>query len=368
MSFEKIKKNFGFGCMRLKMNGDAVDYAEFERMIDAFMEAGFNYFDTAHGYISGKSETAIRDCLIPRYPRESFVLANKLSAWYYENEEDILPLFESQLALTGVSYFDFYLLHAVDREIYEKIKRTNAIPILKKLKEEGKIRHIAMSFHDTAEVLDRILTEQTDIEVVQLQINYLDMDDPGVQSEACYEVAVKHGKKVIVMEPVKGGTLANLSERAKAPLATLGEGSPASYALRFVASLPEVIMVLSGMGNIAMMEENLSTMDNFVPVSEEEKEALARVRDIIREEKQIGCTSCNYCYEVCPKKSLISSYFTAYNAYASARVTREEAKEMLVTEGGTPTDCVRCGACEKVCPQGIDIREKLAMIDKKLVK
>ena len=366
MSFERIKKNFGFGCMRLKMDGEAVDYEEFSRMIDTYMEAGFNYFDTAHGYIGGLSEKAIRDCLVPRYPRESYVLANKLSPWYYEVEEDILPLFESQLTLTGVDYFDFYLLHAVNRESYEKIKKTNAIPIMKKLKEEGKIRHIAMSFHDTADVLDRILTEQPDIEAVQLQINYLDMDDPGVQSEACYEVACKHGKRIIVMEPVKGGTLANLSERAKAELSSFGDASPASYALRYVASLPGVFMVLSGMGSMVMMEDNIRTMGNFIPVSEEECEALYRIRSIIREENQIGCTTCNYCYEVCPKKILISSYFNAYNATASAKMTREEAKTLLPKEGGTPTDCVRCGACEKVCPQGIDIRERLAKVGKKL--
>ncbi len=368
MSFEKIKKNFGFGCMRLKMAGDEVDYEEFCRMIDAYMTAGFNYFDTAHGYIGGKSEKAIRDCLIPRYPRESFVLANKLSSWYYDKEEDILPLFESQLALTGVEYFDFYLLHAVNRNSYEKIKTTNAISILKGLKAEGKIRHIGMSFHDSAQVLDRILTEQPDIEVVQLQINYLDMDDPSVQSEACYAVAKKHGKKVIVMEPVKGGTLARLPARATELLKPFGEGSPASYALRYVASLSEVIMVLSGMGSVEMMEDNLHTMGDFRPVSEAECEALCRVRDIIREENQIPCTSCNYCFEVCPKKIEISSCFTSYNAYAAAKVSDEEAKGEIQKGKTQPADCIRCGACEKVCPQGIAIREKLAMIHKELMQ
>lgn len=368
MSFEKIKKSFGFGCMRLRMNGEEVDYGEFNCMIDTYMAAGFNYFDTAHGYIGGKSEKAIRDCLAARYPRESFVLANKLSSWYYENEEDILPLFESQLSLTGVDYFDFYLLHAVNRESYEKIKRTNAMAILRRLKQEGKIRHIAMSFHDSAEVLDAILSAEPDIEAVQLQLNYLDMDDPGVQGQACYEVAREHGKDIIVMEPVKGGTLANLSERARAELAPFGEGSPASYALRYVASLPGVIMVLSGMGSMEMMNDNIRTMGDFCPVSDAECEALARVRDIIRAENRIPCTTCNYCYEVCPKQILISSYFNSYNAYATAVATRDEAKAMLPKEGGVPADCVRCGACEKVCPQTISIRDKLEMIGKRLVK
>ena len=251
---EKIKNRFGFGCMRLKMNGDVVDYEEFNKMIDAFIGAGFNYFDTAHGYIDGKSETAIRDCLAARYKREDFILANKLSEWFVKEESEVLPLFESQLKLSVVEYFDYYLVHAVSRHNYEKYKSINAFGILEKLKKEGKIRHAAMSFHDTAEVLDMILSEQKGIEVVQLQINYLDFDDPNIESKKCYDVAVKHGKKVIVMEPVKGGTLALLPERAAKVLDALGSGkSYASYAIRYAASFPEVIMVLSGMGSEAMM-------------------------------------------------------------------------------------------------------------------
>ena len=238
MAFEKIKKNFGFGCMRLKLVDGNVDYTEFNRMIDLFMESGFNYFDTAHGYINGKSETAIRDCLVARYKREDFVLANKLSPWFFEKEEDILPLFESQLSACGVDYFDFYLFHCLTRETYPKNKRCNTFEIINRLKEEGKIKHIAMSFHDTADVLDTILTEQPSIEAVQLQFNYLDFDDPGVQSKACYDVAVKHGKRVLVMEPVKGGALVDLPDRAKEVLDGFSGGSYASYALRFAASFP----------------------------------------------------------------------------------------------------------------------------------
>ncbi len=367
MSFERIKKNFGFGAMRLKMNGDAVDYDEFCRMIDAFMEAGFNYFDTAHGYIDGKSETAIRDCLSARYPRETFVLANKLSHWCFKEESDILPLFESQLALTGVEYFDFYLLHAVGRENYEKYKKCNAFGILRKLKAEGKIRHIAMSFHDTADVLDAILSEQSDIEVVQLQINYLDMDDPSVQSKACYEVAVKHGKKVIVMEPVKGGTLAKLPREAAEVLDALGTASYASYALRYVAGLPEVMMVLSGMGSMEMMLDNIATMSNLTPITEGEMDALERVREIIRRVNQIGCTACDYCLNVCPKQIHISQMFGAYNERVSARLSEEDARALLPTEGGTIDDCIGCGRCEGVCPQGIDIREKLKLVKRRLL-
>lgn len=365
MRFEKIKNNFGFGCMRLPMNGEQVDYAEFNRMIDAFIGAGFNYFDTAHGYIDGKSETAIRDCLSARYDREDFVLANKLSAWFFEKEEDVVPLFESQLALCGVEYFDFYLFHCLTRNNYPKHKACRTFETVSKLKEQGKIRHIAMSFHDTADLLDTILTEQPCIEAVQLQINYLDYDDPAIQSKACYDVAVKHGKKVIVMEPVKGGALVNLPDKAAAVLDEQNGGSHASYALRYAASYPEVFMVLSGMGNMAMMEDNLRTFSPFVPLTPAEWEVTDRVREIIREVRQIPCTKCNYCAEVCPQHIPISSLFAAYNRYLAAKSTLSEAKEAFPKDQPAAADCIRCGKCEKICPQTIEIRKLLQEIAEK---
>lgn len=366
--YSEIKKNFGFGCMRLPMNGDEVDYDEFNRMIDAYIGAGFNYFDTAHGYISGKSETAVRDCLSARYPREAFILANKLSHPYFEKEEDIIPFFESQLKLCGVEYFDFYLFHALNRNSYEKkYKACNAFSLVTDLKKRGKVRHIAMSFHDTADVLDRILSEQPCIEAVQLQINYLDYDDPGVQSKACYDVAVKHGKKVIVMEPVKGGSLANLPDEAAKVFDELnGGGSYASYALRYAASYPEVFMVLSGMGNMAMMNDNIGSMSNFVPLDKAELEATDRVREIIRKVKQIQCTSCEYCLESCPMSIKIPHIFAAYNSYTAAKVTRGAAKNNLPKDGGAAADCIGCGACEQVCPQNLMIRDYLKRIAKEL--
>ena len=235
MPFEKIKKNFGFGCMRMKMAGEEVDYDEFCKMIDAFLDAGFNYFDTAHGYINFKSQAALRECLVKRHDREDFVLANKLTPWFIEKEEDVLPFFESQLSACGVDYFDFYLFHCMNKDTYKKQLSCNSFEIVKKLRDEGKIRHIAMSFHDTADVLDMILTEQPFIEAVQLQFNYLDYDDPGVQSKACYDVARKHGKPIMVMEPVKGGVLVNLPEKAAELLRAAGGGSHASYALQISA-------------------------------------------------------------------------------------------------------------------------------------
>ncbi len=363
MAFEEIKNKLGFGCMRLKMVEDKVDTEEFSRMIDAFLAAGFNYFDTAHGYIDGKSELALRECLTSRYRREAYILADKLSDWYFEKEEDIVPLFESQLKACGVEYFDFYLFHCLTRTSYPKHKKCNSFEIIKKLKEQGKIKHIAMSFHDTADVLDQILSEQPCIEAVQLQINYLDYDDPTVQSKACYDVAVKHGKKVIVMEPVKGGALVNLPDEAAAVLDDLNGGSYASYALRYAASFPEVFLVLSGMGNMDMMTDNLKTFSDFVPLNDKELEATDRVRQIIRASRQIPCTKCNYCAEVCPQNVPISELFAVYNAFLTAKITAEQAKETFPKDV-CAGDCIRCGKCEEICPQNIGIRGHLEDISK----
>lgn len=364
MIFDGVKNKLGFGCMRLKMTDDAVDYQEFNRMIDTFIAAGFNYFDTAHGYIDGKSETAIRDCLAARYPRDAYVLANKLSAWYFEKEEDIVPLFETQLQQCGVEYFDFYLFHCLTRESYPKHTACNSFSIVKRLKEQGKVKHIGMSFHDTADVLDKILTEQPDIEFVQLQINYLDYDDPSVQSKKCYDVAVKHGKKVIVMEPVKGGHLVNLPEKAARAFDALNGGSYASYALRYAASYPAVEMVLSGMGDMQMMQDNIHTFSPFVPLSEEELAVTDRAREWIRQARQIPCTKCNYCAEVCPANIPISELFSVYNRFLAAKITKDEAKEMFPKDTALASDCLQCGKCENICPQNIGIREQLERIAK----
>jgi predicted aldo/keto reductase-like oxidoreductase len=363
MSFPEIKKNFGFGCMRLPMKGDEVDYEEFNRMIDAFIDAGFNYFDTARGYIGGKSELAIRDCLAARYPRESFLLANKLTHPYFETEADVRPFFEDQLKRCGVEYFDFYLFHTLNATNYKKHKACKTFETVKQLKEEGKIRHIAMSFHDTADVLDMILSEQGDIiEAVQLQFNYLDYDDPGVQSKKCYDVVIKHGKKVLVMEPVKGGTLVNLPDEAAKKLSSLTDGSQASFAIRYAASFPEVVMVLSGMGNMEMMNDNISTMRDFVPLSETEMNATEDLRETIRRVRQIQCTKCEYCVDGCPAGIKIPYVFANYNNYLAAKITRREAKANQPADSATPDACIKCGACEEICPQSLPIRELLSQI------
>jgi predicted aldo/keto reductase-like oxidoreductase len=361
---DKIKGNLGFGCMRLPMIDKEVNKDEFNRMIDEYMTAGFNYFDTAHPYIEGKSETAIRDCLSARYDRNDFVLANKISAGFFEKEEEIIPLFEKQLELCGVEYFDFYLLHCLDRNSYPKYKKCNTFEIVKKLKEQGRVKHIAMSFHDTADVLDMILAEQPYMEAVQLQINYYDYDDPTVQSKACYDVAVKHGKKVIVMEPVRGGMLAELPKEAAEVIAKLGNESQASYALRYAASYPEVFMVLSGMGNMEMIKDNIKTFKNFVPIADKDMEVFSKLREVIRKVKQLPCTKCNYCAQPCVANVQISELFSVYNSFIGARISRTQTKEKLAVHRDSLANCIKCGKCESNCPQNIKIRDELKKIER----
>ena len=362
--FENVKRNFGIGCMRLPMVDGEVDLAQVNRMVDTFIEAGFNYFDTAHGYIEGKSEKAVKTCLTSRYSRDRYILANKLSDWFFKTEEEVRPLFEQQLEICGVEYFDFYLFHALNRNSYQKHKNCNTFEIVNQLKQEGKIKHIALSFHDSADILDMILTEQPQVEAVQLQINYLDYDDPAVQSKKCYDVAAKHGKKVIVMEPVKGGALVNLPPEAEKEFAALGDAAPVSYALRYAASYPEVFMVLSGMGNMEMMESNIKTMHPFVPLNRQELAATDKAREIIRQYNQIPCTKCRYCAEVCPKNVPIADLFAVYNEYALARMTKKETAEKLSAFEVKASDCISCGKCEGICPQSIKIREKLQNLAK----
>ena len=226
--FENIRGKLGFGCMRLPMNGEEVDTAETCKMVDAFLEAGFNYFDTAHGYIDGKSETALRECLTSRHPREKYILTNKLTTNYFNTQEEIVPLFEKQLEACGVEYFDFYLMHSQDQESYAKFKACRAYETALDLLAEGRIRHFGLSFHDRADLLDTILTEYPQVEVVQIQLNYVDFNDPAVQSAKCLEVCRKHGKPAIVMEPVKGGSLAKLPAEAQQVFDRLGDASSAS--------------------------------------------------------------------------------------------------------------------------------------------
>ena len=356
---EKFTKNFGFGAMRLPMNGDQVDMEQFRQMVDIFMEAGFRYFDTAHVYLNGQSEIALRECLVKRYPRESFALTNKLSSSKFQTEEEIRPLFQRQLEACGVEYFDVYLMHSQHAESFEKFKACHAYEIALELKKEGKIRHVGFSFHDTADVLDQILTEYPQMEVVQLQFNYLDMDSASIQSRACYEVCRKHNKPVIVMEPVKGGKLAMLPQEAKQVFADLGGGSDASYAIRYAASFEGIIMVLSGMGNVDMVKDNCSFMQNFQPLNAQELEAVEKVKNILLQQASVGCTACRYCTEVCPQGIPIPELFSCLEEKRLQNWVGERYRAIVETAGVKACDCLGCGACETACPQHLPIRKLL---------
>ncbi len=360
--FPEIRGKFGFGCMRLPMLEGEVDLPQFCAMVDDFLAAGLNYFDTAHGYLDGKSETALRAGLTSRYPRESYILTNKLSTNFFKKEEQIRPLFEEQLKACGVEYFDFYLMHAQDAANFEKYKRCHAYETALELKAEGKFRHFGISFHDKPEVLERILNEYPEIEAVQMQFNYLDYEDPAVQSRAVYETAVRYGKPVIVMEPVKGGSLARLPEDAQGVFDALGGGSSASYALRFAAGFENMMMVLSGMSTTEQLRENVGFMAPPRPLNEREQEAVAKVREIFASKHMIACTACHYCVldNDCPKKIPIPEIFSCCNLKNVFHSWNQDYYYKVQTRGrGRASDCIKCGQCEKICPQHLPIRELL---------
>ncbi len=363
---DQIKGKYGFGFMRLPMDGVQIDIPQTKAMVDAFLEGGFNYFDTAHGYLDCRCEAALKECLTSRYPRDSYILTDKLTDEFFKTQEDIRPLFEKQLKESGVDYFDFYLMHAQDRRKFDYYKKCRAYETALELKDEGKIRHFGISFHDSPEVLEQILTDYPQIEVVQLQFNYIDYEDPDVQSRRCYEVCQKYGKPVIVMEPVKGGNLADLPDEAAAILENLYGGTPASYAIRFAAGFDNVMMVLSGVSSLNQMQENVSFMKNFRPLDDAEHAAIGQVCEVIRSKKLIPCTGCHYCTGGCPKKIAIPDLFKLVNQKETYRNFNTAFSYRMCTQnGGRPADCIECGQCERACPQHLPIRALLKDVAKR---
>ena len=368
-------KKLGFGLMRLPLidpnDLSKVDLEQVKKMADEFIKEGFTYFDTAYPYHkNGFSELAFRECVAKRYPRDAYTIADKLSLFMIDRKEDIPAFFESQLERCGVDYFDYYLLHAMRQELVEKAERMDAFSFVFEKKREGKIKQVGFSFHDSPEVLEKMLQAYPDIDFVQLQINYLDWEDPSVQSRRCYDLCVKYHKKVIVMEPVKGGLLSVVPEEAKNLLKEKEpERSTASWAIRFAASLDSVMVVLSGMSNLEQLEDNLSYMKEFAPLSKEEFELVFQVAKFIKEKETIPCTSCSYCVDGCPMNIPIPKYFALINLLSKfGESQREEAERRyqnaLQRGYGKASDCIGCGQCESHCPQHIEIREMLKLVAK----
>lgn len=354
----------GFGLMRLPQKEDStIDVEQTKEMVDLFLEAGFTYFDTAWAYAG--SEDAIRQALVERYPRERFQLATKNAAWINcKTREEAIAQFDTSLKQTGAGYFDFYLLHNLGEGRTKYFDDFDMWSWVQEKKKEGLIKHVGFSFHSTPEELEDILNKHPEMEFVQLQINYADWENPAVQSKACYEVARKHGKPVVIMEPIKGGMLANPPESVAEVFKNAEpDSSAASWAVRFAASLEGVITVLSGMSSVDQMKDNLSYMKGFQGLNAEQQAVIAKAQEELKKIPLIPCTTCNYCAKVCPMNIGISGTFTAMNMLTlyGDKAAAAHQEEWLVSGHGKKraSECVKCGACEEACPQHIKIRDEL---------
>ena len=372
MSVIESKKRLGFGLMRLPLlnpdNPANIDVEQVKQMVDTFLERGFTYFDTAWMYHSFQSENVVKEALVDRYPRDSYTLATKLHAGFIKTKEDRDKVFEEQRRKTGVEYFDYYLLHDIGFDHYKTYPDLDCFRWLMDKKEKGLVRHIGFSYHDNAELLDKVLTEHPEFEFVQLQINYLDWESEGIQSRKCYEVAEKHHVPVIVMEPVKGGTLANVPDAVTKMFKEYHpDMSVPSWAIRFAASHENVALVLSGMSNMEQLLDNLSYMDELVPLNEEENALIRKAVEIINSTIEIPCTGCSYCTDGCPMNIAIPKYFSLYNADKQEIKTKswmpqQEYYSRLTGTFGKASDCVACGQCEDVCPQHLPVIDYLQKV------
>lgn len=368
---EKMPK-LGFGLMRLPHKDGEIDLEAMCSMVDSYMKSGLNYFETAYMYCNGKSECAVKEALVKRHPRDSFYLTSKLPQWMMKGIEDRDRILNDQLERTGAGYFDFYLLHSVEDGVnYEGYVKYDCFNWAMQKKAEGKIRHFGFSFHGTPELLDQILTEHPEVEIVQIQLNYADWNNPKVQSGKVYEVLRKHNMPILVMEPVKGGSLASMMPEIEQMMkAVRPESSIASWALRFAASLPGVVTVLSGMSNQEQMEDNLKTFTDFEPMTEEEHQVIGKVIEAMEKIPTVPCTACRYCVDGCPQSISIPDIFRELNTlrvFCGDMGPHQRYKD-LTAKSGRAGDCLACGQCESVCPQHLPIIELLQEASEKLDK